>query len=128
MTDDAELFFLKARESLARAESEFVNGRYNNRAGRCYYACFQAAISALIRAGLSPSTRQWHHDYVQAQFVGQLVNRRKRYPAAVRDILYRNLELRHAADYRSVPISQRQAERALQRTHRFLAAILEGDE
>ena len=30
----------KAVESLAGAESEYVNGRYNNCANRCYYACF----------------------------------------------------------------------------------------
>src|SRR5205823_6359850 len=41
----------KALESLAGAESELANGRYNNAANRAYYACFQAAIAALQRAG-----------------------------------------------------------------------------
>jgi len=42
----SQVFLAKAEESLAGAESEFVNGRYNNCANRCYYASFQAAIAA----------------------------------------------------------------------------------
>jgi uncharacterized protein (UPF0332 family) len=44
----------KAIESLAGAESEFANRRYNNCANRCYYAMFQAAIAALMAAGIHP--------------------------------------------------------------------------
>lgn len=47
-------FLEKALESLAGAQSEFANGRFNNVANRCYYAAFQAAIVALQRAGLGP--------------------------------------------------------------------------
>ncbi len=52
-----EIYLLKAEESLAGAESEFINGRYNNTAGRCYYACFQAAIAALAQSYLAPNGR-----------------------------------------------------------------------
>jgi len=52
---EAELFLEKAGEALAGAESEFANGRYNNCANRCYYACFQAAIAALTRVGTGRS-------------------------------------------------------------------------
>jgi hypothetical protein len=48
------VFLDKAREALAGAESEFVNGRYNNCANRCYYASFQAAIHALQRLASGP--------------------------------------------------------------------------
>ena len=41
----------KARENLVGAESEFLNQRYNNSVNRAYYACFQAAIAALQKAG-----------------------------------------------------------------------------
>jgi uncharacterized protein (UPF0332 family) len=54
MIDVDDLFLQKAEESLAGAASEFVNARYDNAANRCYYACFQAAISALTREGLQP--------------------------------------------------------------------------
>ena len=51
-----QLFFLaKARESLASAESEFLNSRFNNCTNRCYYACLQAARAALEKAGLKPT-------------------------------------------------------------------------
>lgn len=48
--DIAELYLAKALESLAGSESEFANQRHNNCANRCYFACFQAAITALIGA------------------------------------------------------------------------------
>ncbi len=59
------------------------NGRYINCANRCYYACFQAAITALIRSGIQPGGPQWSHTFVPAQFNGQLINRRKLYSSAL---------------------------------------------
>src|SRR5438045_34618 len=98
MIDDAALYLEKAEESLAGAESELVNGRYNNVSNRAYYACFQAAISALIKARLVPRgpRDQWGHEFVHGQFVGELINRGKQYPTELRDVLARNLELRQA--------------------------------
>lgn len=40
------LYLARAEESLLGAESECAQGRANNAAHRCYYACFQAAIAA----------------------------------------------------------------------------------
>lgn len=114
----------KAEESLDGAESEFANGRYNNCANRCYYACFQAAIAALQRAGFQARAGQWGHDFVQAEFVGQLINRRQRYPSDLRDVLSRNYKLREVADYAEVLVSQTEAGRALRRARQFVAAIL----
>jgi uncharacterized protein (UPF0332 family) len=94
-----ELYLLKAEESLAGAESEFANGRYNNCANRCYYACFQAAVAALQMANITPEGRNWGHAFVQARFSGQLINRRKLYPVRLRDVLLRTLTLRQTADY-----------------------------
>lgn len=115
----------KARESLAGAELEFDNGWYNNCANRAYYACFQAAIHALEQAGIQPAGRppRWGHDYVQAHFAGQLVNRRKLYPSALHETLLRSYGLRQAADYRRDFVSETQADRAMRRTRPFLAAI-----
>lgn len=121
----AEEFLAKAEESLAGAESEFAGGRYNNCANRCYYACFQGAIQALLRAGIQPSgTRaEWGHAFVQAQFVRHLINRRKQYPAALRDVLARTIILRQTADYEADQVMQAQALRALRRAREFLEAI-----
>lgn len=77
MEGDVSAYLSKATESLATAESEFTMGRYKSCANRCYYACFQAAVAALIREGMRPRG-YWGHDFVQGQFVGLLIKRRKR--------------------------------------------------
>ena len=122
MINLTDIFFFKARESVAGAESEFANGRYNNCANRCYYACFQAAVGALIQEGLhaSRANEEWSHTFVQGQFVGELINRRKRYPSNLRDVLARTLMLRQIADYKSQSVSQTQGARAIRATRQFL--------
>src|SRR5947209_5239478 len=125
MINDGDDFLTKAEESLATAESEYVNGRFNSCANRCYYAAFQAAVSALIQAGLRP-VGQWAHTFVQAEFAGTLIRRRKLYPSELRDVLMRNLELRQAADYHPEQVSEVQAARALRRARSFVSAIKEG--
>lgn len=129
MTTDIliEVFSTKAQENLASAASELVNRRYNACANRVYYATFQAAIVALLRAGISPSgTRGWGHDFVQAQFAGQLIGRRKQYPAELRTTLPLLAELREKADYGHTLVSQTQAARALTRAEAFVQTVLRG--
>ena len=72
MEHDITIYLVKATESLQTAESEFVNGRYNSCANRCYYACFQAGIAAILREGIR-ARGQWNHEFVQGQFVGVLI-------------------------------------------------------
>lgn len=129
MIDPTDVFLEKAQESLAGAESEFANGRYNNCANRCYYACFQAAIYALSEAGIAPAGGQenWEHTFVQGRFVGQLVNRRKLYPASLRDTLSRTFALRAIADYTKEPVSQVRAWRMLRSAREFIEAIATAD-
>ena len=67
MEQDITIYLTKAEESIRTAESEFANGRYNSCANRCYYACFQAAIAALLSEGIRPRG-QWSHEFVQGQF------------------------------------------------------------
>jgi len=73
--NEEEVHALKARESLAGAERELALGRYNNAANRAYYACFHAAVVALLRGHIRREI--WSHDEVQSLFAGLLVNRRK---------------------------------------------------
>jgi uncharacterized protein (UPF0332 family) len=124
-----DLFLGKSRESLAGAESEFAQGRYNNCANRCYYACFQAAIAALRRAGVRPpgASGEWSHAFVPAQFDGVLIGRRKLYPADLRTALARNYALRQTADYEDDLVTQTAASRALRRTRSFVQAITTSD-
>lgn len=120
------IYLSKAEESLATAESEFAGGRYNSCANRCYYSCFQAAIAALLRARIVSQHRSiWDHGYVQAEFIGQLVNRRKTYSARFRTTLAQNRELRDRADYSAYFVTEVQARRALERCRALVAAVRE---
>ena len=127
MTDLRPIYLTKAEESLRGAESEFAQSRYNNVANRCYDACFQTAVAALHHAGIAPrgGRSEWGHAFMQAEFVGRLIRRRRLYPTALHQVLARNLTLRHTADYAPDLVNQTQVARALQRTQDFLAAIRE---
>ncbi len=123
-----ESYMAKAEESLRTAESEYANQRYNSCANRCYYACFQAALVALGAAGIGPRSKsgEWNHGYVQASFVGHLINRRKLYSGQFRDVLPRTYELRQTADYETEFVKLKEAERALRRSREFVIAIRQG--
>jgi uncharacterized protein (UPF0332 family) len=127
MTEHEPDYLEKAHESLAGAVSEFVNDRYNNAANRAYCACFQAAIHALLDAGVrSPAAaEQWGHDFVQARFAGDLINRRKRHSAELRTTLEQNYRLRATADYKRDDVNELQAARAVRRAEIFVAAVTE---
>src|SRR5947208_9943488 len=100
MEQDITIYLAKAEESLRTAESEFANSRYNSCANRCYYACFQAAIAALLGEGIR-ARGQWNHEFVHGQFVGALINQRHLYETALRRVLSDNQSLRDKADYRA---------------------------
>jgi uncharacterized protein (UPF0332 family) len=119
------IYLVKAEESLLGAESEFANRRYQNCANRAYYACYQAGVAALLQAGIRPSGSRWGHDTVQAQFVGELINRRKRYPSDLRDSFERLYLLRQTADYAVGLISEIQAARAIRRARAFVTTVRE---
>lgn len=118
-------YLIKARESLAGAEREFVAGAYNNSANRAYYACFQAAIAALVAAGFGPNPgdQRWRHQAVQSLFNDHLVARRKLFPAELRSTLGDGVRLRNTADYGDSPVTAVQATRLLRRARAFVAAI-----
>lgn len=125
---ERDIYLDKAQESLAGAESEYANGRYDNCANRCYYSCFQAAVHASLEAGMTPagSRPTWSHERVQAQFAGELIRRRKRYSSDLRDVLSHTYLLRQTADYSRDLVSEVQAARALRRARRLVHAVQEG--
>ena len=122
MEQDITIYLVKADECLRTAESEFANGRYNSCANRCYYACFQAAIAALLAEGIR-ARGQWSHEFVQGQFVGVLINQRHLYETQLRRVLSDNQNVRDKADYRPELVNATQASRALRRTRTFVAAV-----
>lgn len=123
MQEPDRVFLEKAEENLEAAQSEFISRRYNSSASRSYYACFQAAIYALAAAGIRPSREQWGHDFVQAQFNGELINRRRLYPASLRGVLNQNYTLRERADYTTDRVNEIRASRAVARSEEFLESV-----
>jgi uncharacterized protein (UPF0332 family) len=122
---ESQDYLAKAWESMAGAQSELAHRRFNNSVRDAYYACFQAAVAALLEEGIFPLHPEglWGHDLVQASFVGQLINRRKRYPPTLRRTLTELLGIRHKADYRAVGVSQREAGQAVRRAQEFVREV-----
>jgi len=122
------VYWEKAQENVEEAQSEYINGRCDTSASRAYYAFFLAAIYALVGAGIRPTRadQQWGHDFVQAAFNGQLINRRKLYPSALRTTLDQNRTLRQLADYTTDRVTEVRADRALARAEVFLGALRPG--
>jgi uncharacterized protein (UPF0332 family) len=121
---EALSFLERADESLAGAEAALGAGRVNNAANRAYFACFQAAVAALIANGVSSRRpEQWSHDDVQARFANELVRRRKRYPAEFAGVLDQLRAIRRAADYSTAGVSSSRATTALRLARRFVAEI-----
>lgn len=77
-------------------------------------------------AGVRPAAVQWSHTFVQGQFIGNLINRRKRYATTHRDTLPRVYDLRLMADYDDDLVTQTQAMRALRRSRALVTAVAQG--
>jgi uncharacterized protein (UPF0332 family) len=120
---DPEAYLRKAEESLEGAASELENERFNNAANRAYYAAFQAAISALLRDGIWRGDGKWPHTFVQSEFVGKLINRRRRYPPRLRSTLSDLLQMRHRADYGGSSIQRAEANLAVRRCQEFVETV-----
>lgn len=123
METDVAIYLAKATESLLTAQNEFNNGHYNSCANRCYYAAFQAAIAALLRRGVRTTSDRRPHNFVQSAFAGQLINRRHRYPSALRSTLGDLQHLRNRADYTTDLITEIEANPGLRHCREFVTAI-----
>lgn len=122
---DRRGFLAKAEENLTSAESEFEQGRYNACANRAYYAAFQAAIAALMGAGVRQPRDRWGHDFVQAQFSGGLVRRRRLYDPSLAEALTRLYRLRRQADYEPLGVGRIEVQRAVARARLLVGAVAE---
>lgn len=125
--EETQAYITKAIESLASAQTDYAAARYNFCANRAYYACFQAAVAALLTAGIRPTNPrgEWSHEFVQSQFNGLLINRRKLYPVALRRVLRDTIEVREKADYTVSAVSEPVASRVLRQAQAFVQAVQE---
>jgi uncharacterized protein (UPF0332 family) len=116
-------FLAKANENIKAAELLFDHELYNASANRAYYAAFQAAIAALIDAGVSAKTEGLSHQAVQAKFNGTLIGQRKIYPGHLKSYLVDLHTIRGIADYQARPVPKKVALRQLRRAKEFVGII-----
>lgn len=110
---EAERYLRKARESLASAAADVRAKRYNSAANRSYYAAFQAAVGALIHAGIDRQSRTWQHRFVTSQFSGRLIYRRKLISSKIQGYLDRLFRRRVTGDYEPGDVGEDDAKRGL---------------
>ncbi len=122
---EALLYLGKAEESLAAAAADVDAKRYNAAAARSYFACFQAAVAALLAEGVLPlaAPRGWTHQFVRGRFEGVLLNARKVYGVRMRGLLHRVAELRRDADYGTHAVTERAARRAVGEARGLVEAV-----
>jgi uncharacterized protein (UPF0332 family) len=122
---NSAIYLTKAQKALAGAELEFAHRLYNNTVNRAYYACYQAAVGALIADGYAPPIENfWSHDYVQVEFPARLIDERHRYPREYRATLKAIFDERLKADYEPEIIRAPAAEEALRLAREFVGIIV----
>jgi uncharacterized protein (UPF0332 family) len=116
-----QTFLEKAVENLDIAQVAFDNGAYNAVANRAYYAAFQSAIAALAREGITHEDNP--HSWVQAQFSGILIQRRKLFSSLLKSHLLDMQRMRDDADYSTQMISKSKARTQLRQATEFVSSI-----
>jgi uncharacterized protein (UPF0332 family) len=114
-------FANKAKENIEAAELLYDSQKYNACANRAYYAAFQAAIAALVHAGITFD--RISHEALQGKYSGELIRRRKIYPNKFRSYLMDLQSVRDDADYDLIFVSKKVAGRQVKKAKEFVAAI-----
>ncbi len=117
-------FLTKAEENLDIANVALERGKYNAAANRAYYASFQATVAALAAEGIKHSGHRIPHEWLQAQFSGILITRRKRYPSHFASYLPKMQDLRDDADYKTLLVSKNDATQQVKKANEFVLHIL----
>jgi uncharacterized protein (UPF0332 family) len=108
ITSQCADYLAKAQRSLLGAESELEQKRFDNAVNRAYYACFQAAVAALIAVRVPVQTTEGgtvSHKAVRGSFTDLLIRRRKLYPVSLARTLQDLLHDRIVADYQAAGVS-----------------------
>jgi uncharacterized protein (UPF0332 family) len=114
-------FLQKAHENLEDARVAVEQQRWNAAANRAYYAAYQAAIAALATEGMTKANHP--HSWVQAQFSGILIQRRKLYASTMKSYLMTMQRLRDAADYSPIMVSKNDARTQLKHATELISSI-----
>ncbi len=114
-------FLKKAIDNLSVARYCFEHGFYDASVNRAYSASFQAAIAALAHRGIAQTKND--HKWVQANFNGELIKRRKIYPSTLKAYLGDMLTFRNVADYSVNSLSKKIAGEQLAHAEEFVTII-----
>jgi uncharacterized protein (UPF0332 family) len=114
-------FFQKSQENLEAAQILFEQKLYNASANRAYYASFQTAVAALASQGVKSDKNS--HSWVQANFNGEFIRKRKICPGRLKSYLPDLLSVRNRADYKSESISRKAASKQLIKAEEFVKTV-----
>jgi uncharacterized protein (UPF0332 family) len=118
------LFLAKAQSNLLAADRDRAHRAFDPCVSRAYFAAFQAAIAALL--ALSNYRRKgqyWDHGEIAAEFTRHLIRQRKSFPGEIASALDDLKTRRHQADYSTFTMSERIAQRALDKARRLVELI-----
>lgn len=118
------IFLAKAQRNLITAERDQSHRAFDPCVSRAYFAAFQAAIAALL--ALSDYRRRgqyWDHGEIAAEFTRRLIRQRKSFPGEIASTLDDLKTRRHQADYSTVTLSERIAQRSLDRARGLVKLI-----
>lgn len=118
-----QLWIDKSTENLAAAQLCYDNGLFNACANRLYYAMFHAGVAVLIKHGVLPPPKNIGHDWVQSNFSGQLIHRRKVFSAKFRPYLSDSYWTRVTADYEPSSVSKKLTSKELKKAKEFINAV-----
>ena len=118
-----QIWMDKANENLTAAQLCCDQGLFNACANRLYYAMFHAGIAALLKNSVSLPPKNIGHGWVQSNFSGQLIHRRKVFSAKFRPYLSDSYWIRVTADYEASSIGKKLASTELKKAKEFVNAI-----
>jgi uncharacterized protein (UPF0332 family) len=119
-----QLFLAKAQSNLQAAERDYSHRAFDPCVSRAYFAAFQAAIAALLAlADYRRRGHYWDHGEVAAEFTRRLIRQRKIFAGELASILDDLKTRRHQADYGIVSMSDKIAQRTLDKARKLVSLI-----
>ena len=119
-----QLFLAKAQSNLQAAERDYSHRAFDPCVSRAYFAGFQAAIAALLAlAAYRRRGHYWDHGEVAAEFTRRLIRQRKIFAGELASTLDDLKTRRHQADYSTVSMSDKIAQRTLDKARKLVRLI-----
>ena len=119
-----QLFLAKAQSNLQAAERDRAQRAFDPCVSRAYFAAFQAAIAALLAlADYRRRGHYWDHGEVAAEFTRRLIRQRKVFGGELASILDDLKTRRHQADYSTFSMSDKIAQRMLNKARKLMELV-----